>query len=128
MEIVYVLVSAVCGVICWITAKSKGRTGWWFLAGLIFNILGILLIAAASDRKEQAKATKKIGELNQAFEEQRFDNGTVFGDENDESICHACGNMKGPHGICREFNRVISATIIECVKFVDRKGAHDYKS
>ncbi len=60
----YALAGAfLCALIAWVQAVAKGRSGWWFLAGLFLPVLSNLLLAVAADLDRERELHDKVDEV-----------------------------------------------------------------
>lgn len=54
-----ILIAVPCGLFSVAIAESKGRTRWWFVAGLVFGPVGMLaaglMETASTEKRERAE-------------------------------------------------------------------------
>jgi hypothetical protein len=123
-ETVVFVLSVFCCYGCWYIAQSKGRTGWWCLAGLFGNVIGLLVVVFLPKLKIEETIETRLDEINVALrtlQGQLFKGFTVSGNADDESICQSCDKMVAELTLCREFNRCVPDPILKCKFFVARK-------
>lgn len=48
---------------CWFLVKAKGRSGWWVLAPMLLQIIGLIVILGLQDRAKQSSipAEQRLG-------------------------------------------------------------------
>lgn len=52
----YIVISLICGVVCFLFAKEKGKNPiLWFIIGLVLSILAILIIALIKKKINKKK-------------------------------------------------------------------------
>ncbi len=63
-NILTIVLLLTCGAVCYVSATSKGRCGWWwFFLGCAFNVLAILIIDSSEDLKQRENLLKEIEDL-----------------------------------------------------------------
>lgn len=52
----YLVISLICGVVCFLFAKEKGKNPFvWFVVGLFSSLIGVLIIAMIKKKYNQKK-------------------------------------------------------------------------
>jgi hypothetical protein len=64
-----VVLAVACGLFSTAIADSKGRTGWWFLAGLAFGPIGMLAAGLMETASTERRERDEKEQLQQAIEE-----------------------------------------------------------
>lgn len=122
-ELLYAVFPIMCGVVCYVLAKQKGRTGWWFLAGLLLNILGVLFVAVASDVTREELLDREITDLRRELAESAFFQSVTTGEADDKRLCLGCARFRPPYSICAAFGRVVSESVVDCQRFAPGEEA-----
>ncbi|MHC4606488.1 MAG: hypothetical protein ACYTAF_06090 [Planctomycetota bacterium] len=100
-----------CGFACGLIAEQKGRNPfYWFFAGLLLNVLGVAIVAAATDPKQEQRIEKNVSHM-------AFAQLTKAAETEESALCGGCGHFRSPDRFCRAFGLQLSLLTSECVHF-----------
>jgi hypothetical protein len=126
METVLIILFHIfCGIVCWFIATSKGRTGWWFLAGLFLSIIGILLLVVASDEKQHTELQERLSRFERealSAAKYGFKDAVTWAAADIPSLCLRCYQYAPVYSICRRFKQEVADPVEQCSEF--RESQH----
>ena len=117
IDYTHLVSSAICGLICLLIAKDKGRTSWWFLAGFILNIFGVLVLAIASNLDKEDRMIRDIEEIKNTLDKKEFLENIRIGSNDDNKICLNCKNYTKQYSICSHYKKEVREIIVDCQYF-----------
>ena len=122
IESLLLIFGTACGIACRRIAMAKGRSPWWFLAGFFLNLLGVVIVIAASDVKAVRELRSQIADLKKDLKKLIYRSTVEFDTTRDQPVCSICSHFEDRTGFCGELGVKPKASTATC-KLLMRKDS-----